>query len=171
MRRSASREGTPIGLAGSATDQEDGNLSGSVTWISSRDGQLGTGASIQRVLSVGNHTITAKIADSQGASAQAQRNITVEAAPVAPALDPTPDPAQLTLTASGYKVKGVQRVELRWTGATTSSVDLFRNGVKITTFNDGSYVDDLKQKGAGTYTYRLCEVGTSECSASVVVNF
>jgi hypothetical protein len=58
------------------------------------------------------------------------------------------------------------RVHLTWSGATTSTVDLFRNGTKlVTTANDGDHVDAV---ASGTYQYRLCNLGsTTICSAQV----
>ena len=58
--------GTPVGFTGTASDAEDGSLSGSISWTSSLDGALGTGASISPVLSEGTHTITASVTDSGG---------------------------------------------------------------------------------------------------------
>ena len=78
----------------------------------------------------------------------------------------------LTLTATGYKVKGAQRVDLSWTDATSSNVDVYRNGNMIaTTANDGAYTDALNVKGGGSYSYQVCEAGTTTCSASVSVVF
>jgi hypothetical protein len=59
-------------------------------------------------------------------------------------------------------------VTLTWSGATTSSVDLYRNGsIIVTTPNDGNHVDS---PGSGTHQYRLCNQGsTSACSAQVQV--
>jgi hypothetical protein len=37
----------------------------------------------------------------------------------------------------------------------------------VTTANDGAHTDTLSKKG--TYTYRLCEAGTSICSKDVKV--
>ena len=69
---------------------------------------------------------------------------------------------QATPTTSG----GSKRVTLTWTGASTTSVDIYRDGTLIvTTPNDGSY-DDLRM--TGTYVYRLCNLGsTTDCSAQV----
>jgi hypothetical protein len=165
-------EGSPVNLAGSASDQEDGNLSSSVTWLSSRDGQLGTGASIQRVLSVGSHTITARVTDTQGATAQAQRAVTVEAAPVDPGDEPDPDPAGIALTARAYKVKGLKKVDLTWSGTAAISMDVYRDAKKVvTTKNTGSYTDPINTKGGGSYTYLVCEAGTSNCSSPLKVSF
>ncbi len=56
--------GESISFAGSASDVEDGDLSSSLVWMSSLDGQIGTGASFSTVLSDGTHTITAEVTDS-----------------------------------------------------------------------------------------------------------
>jgi len=58
--------GATVSFAGSASDAEDGNLSGSIVWTSSLDGALGTGASLSAALSDGTHTITASVTDSGG---------------------------------------------------------------------------------------------------------
>ena len=78
----------------------------------------------------------------------------------------------ITLSASGYKVKGLQTVDLTWSGAASTSVDVVRNGSKITTTaNDGAYTDSINSKGGGTYTYKVCEAGTATCSNEATVTF
>ena len=61
---------------------------------------------------------------------------------------------------------GGGRVDLTWSGATTSTVDIYRNGAKITTTaNDGAESDTVP---TGTYQYRLCNLNsTTACSAQV----
>ncbi|MGJ8696786.1 MAG: sulfatase-like hydrolase/transferase [Verrucomicrobiaceae bacterium] len=57
--------GSSVTFTATATDTEDGNLNTALTWSSSIDGALGTGASITTSsLSVGVHTITASATDS-----------------------------------------------------------------------------------------------------------
>ncbi|MEH6591124.1 MAG: S8 family serine peptidase [Halioglobus sp.] len=56
-----------INFTASATDVEDGDLSSSVSWQSSIDGPIGTGAAIAASLSQGTHTIIATVSDSLGA--------------------------------------------------------------------------------------------------------
>ena len=57
-------DGTLIDFAGTATDTEDGDISGSIEWTSNLDGSLGMGASIMATLSIGTHMITASATDS-----------------------------------------------------------------------------------------------------------
>lgn len=78
----------------------------------------------------------------------------------------------ITLTARGYKVKGLPRVDLSWSGATSANVDIYRNGVKIaTTANDGAYTDALNKNDTGTFTYRVTEAGSSVSSNEARVTF
>ncbi|QPG06316.1 S8 family serine peptidase [Salinimonas marina] len=79
---------------------------------------------------------------------------------------------ELTLTGDGYKVKGLQVVDLTWSNASANEVDIYRDGnVITTTANDGAYTDNLNRKGSNSYSYQVCEAGTSVCSASVSVAF
>lgn len=71
---------TPIELVGTATDEEDGELSASIQWSSSLDGALGSGASHSATLSVGIHEITATVQDTAGAAGQATMSITITVA-------------------------------------------------------------------------------------------
>jgi hypothetical protein len=69
-------------------------------------------------------------------------------------------------------VKGVLTVDLFWTGATSANVDIYRNGVLVATApNTGSYTDSTGQKGSGTFTYKVCEASTLNCSNQVTVRF
>ena len=84
----------------------------------------------------------------------------------------TPTPRQITLTARGYKVQGRHTVDLSWSGAVGSNVDIYRNGLFIvTTGNDGFYTDSPGARGHATYTYKVCNAGTQTCSSQVTVIF
>jgi serine protease len=111
--------------------------------------------------------ITAQAADSTGATAS--KSITITVTSTTSSSSGT-SPA-ITLTASGSKVKGRQTANLSWTGAASATVDVYRNNVRIvTTANDGAYTDSVVA-GKGTYSYKVCEAGTSNCSATVNVRF
>ena len=76
-----------------------------------------------------------------------------------------PPPAGITLIVQGYKLKGIRHADLSWSGAASTSIDVYRNGGKVaTTANDGFYTDNTGQKGSGTMTWRVCEAGTNTCS-------
>jgi hypothetical protein len=72
-------EGHTILFQGTATDREDGSLTGaSLAWSSNLDGALGTGATLSLdSLSSGIHTITFTATDNDGASASTTIRVTV----------------------------------------------------------------------------------------------
>ena len=120
-------------------------------------------------------TATATATPTPTATATATPTPTVPPSPTPTATataTPTPT-ATPTLHARGYKVHGLQTVDLFWNGVTTANVDIYRNGVLITTMpNDGgAYTDHINLTGGGTYTYRICEAGTGNCSNMVTVRF
>ena len=79
----------------------------------------------------------------------------------------------ITASASGYKVKGAQTVDLTWNNASGDNVDIRREGVIIASpQNTGSYTDPIGAKGGGSYSYQVCETGSgSACSSSLLVVF
>jgi hypothetical protein len=163
---SSAVEGASISFTGSASDKEDGAITGYLVWRSSINGQIGTGGSFARSLSAGSHTITATVTDSRGVASSQQIGLVVTS--------PTTviSPSSISLSARGYKVKGSQRVDLTWSGATTSSIVIVRNGSQVmVTANDGRETDPVNQKGGGSYTYKVCASGTSICSSAVTVSF
>jgi hypothetical protein len=86
---------------------------------------------------------------------------------------PTPTPSGFVLTGSGHKVQGKRVVDLAWTGSNAANIDIYRNGVLLTTVsNTGSYTDFIGVRGGNIrYTYRVCEAGTLTCSNEVIVRF
>ena len=80
--------------------------------------------------------------------------------------------AVISLTVRGYKVKGLQKADLSWSGVTSTTVDVYRDGVKVTTTsNDGFHTDPIDRKGGATYRYKVCEAGGTTCSDEVAVTF
>lgn len=94
--------------------------------------------------------------------ANVQRNLIIH-------LPPPETLPSINLQATVAAIRGGgSSVTLSWSGATTTTVDLYRNGPVIaTTANDGKYVEVLP---AGTYQYLVCETGsTAACSAPASV--
>ncbi len=84
----------------------------------------------------------------------------------------TPSPAGLQLSVSGYKVRGAHHAQLRWEGATSSTVDIYRDGQRTRTLaNMGSYDEFIGSKGKANYIYKLCESGSDVCSKNVSIRF
>lgn len=72
----------------------------------------------------------------------------------------------INLGLSGYRDKGKHVVDLVWSGAGTVNVDIIRDGLFLRTVsNTGVHTDNTGQKGGQTYTYQVCEAGTSNCSS------
>ena len=84
----------------------------------------------------------------------------------------TPTPGPIMLRAQKKKIHGINTVRLKWRGATSANVDVYRNSVLIvTTPNDGQYDDSTGDTGQAQYVYRVCEAGIATCSNDVTVIF
>jgi hypothetical protein len=156
-------DGTSISFAGSASDSEDGNVTASLRWTSSLSGDIGTGGSFTRTLAPGTHVVTATATDSRGTpgAAQVTLTITVPTVPTGP-----------TLSVRAYKVRGLQKADLSWSGLASPTVLVFRNGAPLITLaNLGAMTDAIDKKGSGSYTYQVCEAVTSSCSNQVTITF
>lgn len=68
-------------LSSVASDEEDGDISNRVSWNSSIDGPLGSGSRLERVLSAGDHVITASVFDSLGLVASVDVGVEVLSTP------------------------------------------------------------------------------------------
>jgi hypothetical protein len=151
---------TMVTFTGSAVDVADGDLGESLQWTSSLDGSIGSGATFSTsALSVGAHTIAASVTDSDGLQGTDSIALTVVTG------------QGLTLSAVGYKVKGIRYADLAWSGATTSVV-IYRDGQQIATgSSSGALTDNIGGKGAGSFTYQVCEASGGSCSSVVTVTF
>lgn len=155
--------GTSIGFSGTATDAQDGDLTGNLAWTSDLDGPLGKGGSIDAVLTtVGTHIITASVTDSGGLSGEASITVVVEAS----------SGGGISLSVQTYKVRAQKYADLTWSGASSANVDVYRDGSKVaTTPNYGAYTDGPLGKEIRSATYQVCEAGTSTCSNFVEVTW
>jgi len=123
-------------------------------------------------------TATATATPTATATATATPTATATAT-VAPSPTPTatatatPTPGQITLMATGSKVRGRQIVDLSWSGVTSGNLDIYRNGVVIATVPNtpSSYRDFPGGHGHDTYIYKVCNQGSQTCSNQVTVTF
>ncbi|HEX7336767.1 MAG TPA: PKD domain-containing protein, partial [Gemmatimonadales bacterium] len=152
------------GLTCTFTDQSsDGD--GSVTaWSwSFGDGASATTRNPSRTYAAnGTYSVTLVASDDDNATGSATQTVTVTA-PVTRAIN---------LTVTGRSDATKQYMTLQWSGAIGATLDVFRNGTRITnTANDGHYTNSRTYQGDITYTYRVCEPGTSVCSNYATVVF
>src|SRR3989344_2247593 len=169
----ALRAVTPVStctLDGFVTDESSNSIEGATVTAGIYSATTdGAGYYLISDIAVGSYTVTASASgyseESSGATISENTTTNVNfGLATAPVVD-------ITLSAVGYKVKGVMKADLSWSGA-TSAVDVYRNGVMIVsaTENDGNYTDNINQKGSGTFTYKICEEGgTFACSNESVV--
>jgi PKD repeat protein len=144
-----------------ASTDTDGSIA-SRAWAFG-DGATSTATNPSRTYGAsGTYTVALTVTDDKGATGTTSQTVTVSSSTT----------EGITLSATGYKVKGSQAVDLTWSGATSTSVDIFRDGTKITTSaNGGAYTDNIGTKGGGSYLYKVCEAGTSTCSGNATVTF
>jgi serine protease len=110
----------------------------------------------------GGYTVSATATDTIGQTASANISITVNNTVT----------GGITLTASGYKIKGKKYVDLTWLGATSTNVDIYRNGSRYTTtVNDGAHTVGSLGSGGGSDTFKICEAGTNICSNQVTISW
>jgi PKD repeat protein len=146
------------GFTDRSTDP-DGNV---IAWSwSFGDGATSTAQNSSRTyVSGGTYTVTLTVTDDGGATHQHSASVTVTAPP------PPPPPSSITLTISGRTDAEKHYITHLWSGATGSSVDLYRNGQKVTTTpNDGRHTTAHKFKGTATWRVKVCRAGsTTVCS-------
>jgi PKD repeat protein len=96
-----------------------------------------------------------------GGDADNPSNTAWDTTQAAPAIDLT--------SANGYKVKGRQWVSLAWAPA---NMDVYRDNSKVATVSGTTYEDSIGKKGGGSYTYKVCIIGSpTECSNARTVTF
>ena len=108
----------------------------------------------------GTYTVTLTVTDNLGATNTTTRTVTVTA--------PT---SGITLSTRGHTMRAGSRVVLTWSGSTGTVVDVFRNGTKVASpANNGTYTDMLGTV-TGTFSYQVCNAGTTVCSNASSVTF
>jgi hypothetical protein len=153
---SSFQEGTSVSFSGTATDAEDGTLTGSLSWTSSLDGAIGSGGSFSTsTLSVGTHTITASVTDSGGLSGSDAISVTITAAPVNTA--PT---VNITAPADGSSF--VEGTSVSFSGTATDAED----GTLTGSLSWSSSLDGAIGSG-GSFSTSTLSVGTHTITASV----
>ncbi len=151
------------GLTAYFTDQSTDSDGSVVAWAwNFGDGSTSTAQNPSHTYaSGGTYTVSLTVTDDDGATGSTAKSVSVSA-----------PGDEIVLSAVGYKVRGRQQADLTWSGATSNSVDVYRNGTKIATVaNTGAYTDNIGAVGGGSYSYQVCEAGTTKCSNTATVTF
>ena len=109
-------EGTNIAFTGSVTDVEDDNstLTNNLSWDSNLDNNIGSGGSFSTSgLSVGVHTITASVTDSNGDPGSDNITVTITAN----------NPPVVTISAPADGLSVVEGTNITFTGSVTDVED------------------------------------------------
>src|SRR6185295_8583180 len=154
--------GEVVNLTGTASEPEHGDRTGAIVWLSNLDGQLGTGGSIRTVtLRSGTHTITARVADTKGKTAEAHRTIVIEGSPVVIITSPANE--------SSYSLK--QKVILDATaidaedGDRTSTI-VWTSSLLPGNIGRGGHVETTLPPGTHTITATATDTGDRTGSTS-----
>ncbi len=108
--------GDVLTLTATATDSEDGDLSGSIQWRSSLDGALGSGDNLDVSLNIGTHALTGEVFDSEVVSATDSITITVLNSTTE--LDLPPDPSSVAPPLATTELTSLKSAtEFLYTGA------------------------------------------------------
>lgn len=137
---------------------DDGTIS-SYDWAFG-DNTTGTGVTTSHTYSAGDtYTVTLTVTDDAGQTDSASKEVAVSESST----------GDFTLSVTARKVRGAQYADLFWSGATSTNVDVYREGTVVaTTANDGEYTDITGVKGGGSAVYKVCEAGsTTTCSDEV----
>ncbi len=142
-----------------ASTDPDGTITG-WSW-SFGDGEMATDRNPSHAyVAAGSYDVVLTVSDDAGGTNQASAKVTITAPPA------------ITLTATGWADAGRQYMRLEWSGATGTTVDIYRNGSLLrNTLNDGRDTNGRKVTGAAIYVFKVCEAGTVLCSSEVTVRF
>lgn len=87
-------------------------------------------------------------------------------------LAPALERREIVLTVDPWSDGPRRGGHLQWSGAASSSIEIYRDGVLIeTTANDGDHRDGLPSGVSGPFEYQVCETGTGVCSKRVSLAF
>jgi chitodextrinase len=160
-------EGETITFTGTATDAEDGTISSSIAWSSNLDGSLGGGASLSvATLSVGIHTISASITDSNNTTRITTITVTVSVS--------NNDVANVTISVSVDGGNYMQGANITFTGSAIDTEDGdISSGISWSSSLDGSFGTgqgiSVTALSAGTHIIRASITDSGNITGTAVL--
>ena len=147
--------GDPVTLQASASDPAGGDVGAAVTWTSSLQGALGTGALVTSTLAEGSHTLEATVVDRAGQSGRAHVGVSVRPPPAGNT------PPLMTISAPLGSRAFAAGEAIAFTGAASDLEDGVLSGRLVWS----SDLDGVL--GTGGTLSRALSVGTHRISATV----
>ncbi|MFC1720145.1 PKD domain-containing protein [Pseudomonadota bacterium] len=127
---------------------------------------LGDGSSasdmgfVYRFLEPGSFQVVLTVEDDKGKSSTRSSTLRVEKSP-----------SMIILEGTGSRQNSRTMATLRWSGAQSATVELYRNDKLIaTTPNDGKYIDTEMDGHKKFTSYRLCQPASQTCSADLLLS-
>jgi hypothetical protein len=174
--------GSSFDFQGSASDAEDGVLTGSITWSSDEDGALGSGGTLPAPVNMsrGEHVITASVVDPQGASGSASITITIDGPPTVVINTPSDGAtiasgASVTFSATGSDDEDNNvNTSLVWYDITTEEQIGEGNNVNKTELVDGFHevtatvTDSTGQTAVATVTFTMTSGGNTPPTVNII---
>ena len=154
---------TSISFTGTATDPEDGYLTGtSLEWNSSNDGVLGTGASMAITLSKGTHIITLTATDSENETGEATVTIHV---------GNTPPTVSITTPLTGTVFDTAEYITFQGAATDTEDGTLYGNSLQWTSNIDGNFATSaspspINMLSSGEHSITLIATDTNNAATS-----
>ncbi len=165
---SSFEQGVNIAFAATATDTEDGDISGDLTWASDLDGTIGSGASFLATLSAGSHTITASLTDTGGLPGSDAISVTVT-----PGSNDAPT-VTITAPTNGSSFPSGDSINFAGTANDTEDGDITANlswssNLDGAIGSGGSFSTSTLSVGTHTITASLTDSGGQGGSDNIVV--
>lgn len=144
--------GLTCSFDGSASSDSDGSIA-SYAWSFGASGATAN----HTFASSGTYSVTLTVTDNEGATNTSTKNVTVD------------DGSAVNITLTGSRSGNGRSVTLNWSGATGSTVDIYRNGsLYANTANDGSQSYRVSKKRS--YQFKVCAAGsTTTCSSEITL--
>jgi PKD repeat protein len=147
--------GLTCSFDGAGSADNDGAIANYRWSFGDESSASGTSATAQHAYAAhATYTVTLTVTDDDGATASRSSTFTT-----------------INLVAQSYKLKGLRKVDLSWTGSGSATFDVFRNGSRIASVAAFAYTDTIDVRGSGTVTYRVCQAAASICSSPATVTY